>query len=97
LGEIWSGLNSYKKTIIEAISEVVRKINDSRTEENAEIYKLFKNKRERVIYEIGTHAAASQIFLLLNLNDLNPLLSNLYRTVHEKELERLVEELKLLE
>lgn len=86
-----------EKIIIEAISEVVRKINDSRTEENAEIYKLFKNKRERVIYEIGTHAAASQIFILLTLNDLNPLLYNLYQNVHEKELERLTEELKLLE
>ncbi len=86
------------KSIIDAISEVARKIDDSRTEEDdPKIYKLFKNKRERIIYKIGSQAAAEQIFILLILKDINPAFFEIYKAAHKMELERLKKELKLLE
>jgi len=85
-------------SIIGAISRVVEKIDESRTEgETAEIYKMLKNKRERVIYEIGRHASSEQIFLLLLLEDLNPAFFKLYQELHHQELERLMKDLKLIE
>lgn len=87
-----------QKSIIDAISEVAGKINESRTEEdNPKIYKFFKNKRERIIYNIGRHASAEQIFILLILNDINPYFFEIYKATHKREYERLKNELKLLE
>lgn len=85
-------------SIIGAISRVVEKIDESRTEgETAEIYKMLKNKRERIIYQVGIHAASYRTLLLLILKDLNPAFFEVYNYFHEKELEKLLEELKLLE
>lgn len=85
-------------SIINAISEVARKINESRIEEdNPEIYRLFKSKRERIIYNIGVHAAAEQVFLLLDLHDFNPNLYEVYKSLHHNELERFKKELELLQ
>lgn len=84
-------------SIVNVISRVAKKIKETRPEEKAEIYRLFKNKRERIIYEIGAHAASHQLFILLKLNDISPAFYDLYREYHENELNKLIEELKQLE
>jgi len=85
-------------SIIQAISSVAERISETQTEgETAEIYRLFKNRREQLIYKIGANAAAHQIFLLLLLEDLSPAFYETYKDFHKNELDKLIEELKQIE
>jgi hypothetical protein len=85
-------------SVATAIAKVAAKISESKIEDEiGEIYKMFKNKRERIIYELGIHGASEQIFILLLLKDISPSFYDIYRNFHHQELERLEKELEQLE
>lgn len=85
-------------SIVNAVSNIARKIIASKpAEEKGTIYKLFKNKRERIIFQLGTHGAAHQLFILLLVNDISPVFYDFYKRYHEREFQRLEDELKCIE
>lgn len=76
-------------SLITVVGNVVEKISELKSEEEiGEIYKMFKNKRERIIYKLGLHAASEQLFLLLLLEDVSPIFFKTYQKFHHLQLQR---------
>lgn len=85
-------------SIMTALGKVAAEISKSKTEEEiGEIYKLFKNKREHIIFKLGTHGASEQLFILLLLKDISPAFYDIYRKFHHQEFGRLKKELEQLQ
>lgn len=87
------------KSVKESVTRISKSLVNEvrfRDEFEATILENFKNKREELAYEIGAHAASSQLFLLLLMNDINPLFWETYRKFHEWQIKRLLKELNKL-